>query len=244
MNTYDEGYLGEETSLYTRSKLEKEDKTKVFSEADKEKYLESLRTEYPKQKSLEEQYAEAKLVPDKDREHYEEVEINRETTFKIGGLKTGIGYIYNKDITTRKEEFGIVYIIEPKMGPNLMSNLFEVKTHEKPNAKIKEFEGFYGSVKGILGAGVIANGEMEINSVEDVNFSLDASVGTPTIGFLAGIGYRKVKVLENLTPLEKEVIRNIIKHRKDAEKIYNIKQTIDEILEYSDKLKVIEGSRR
>ena len=70
MNTYDEGYLGEETSLYTRSKLEKEDKTKVFSEADKEKYLESLRAKYPKQKSLEEQYAEAKLVANKDREHF------------------------------------------------------------------------------------------------------------------------------------------------------------------------------
>ena len=70
MNTYDEGYLGEETSLYTRSKLEKEDKTKVFSEADKEKYLESLRTKYPNTKSLEEQYAEAKLVADKDREHF------------------------------------------------------------------------------------------------------------------------------------------------------------------------------
>ena len=70
MNTYDEGYLGEETSLYTRSKLEPDDKTKVFSEADKEKYLESLRAKYPKQKSLEEQYAEAKLVANKDREHF------------------------------------------------------------------------------------------------------------------------------------------------------------------------------
>ena len=70
MNTYDEGYLGEETSLYTRSKLEPDDKTKVFSEADKEKYLETLRAKYPKQKSLEEQYAEARIVPDKDREHF------------------------------------------------------------------------------------------------------------------------------------------------------------------------------
>jgi len=70
MNTYDEGYLGEETSLYTRSKLEPDDKIKVFSEADKEKYLESLRTKYPNTKSLEEQYAEAKLVPEKDREHF------------------------------------------------------------------------------------------------------------------------------------------------------------------------------
>ena len=54
MNTYDEGYLREEISLCTRSKLEPDDKTKVFSEADKEKYLESLRTKYPNTKSLEE----------------------------------------------------------------------------------------------------------------------------------------------------------------------------------------------
>lgn len=53
MNTYDEGYLREEISLYTRSKLEPDDKTKVFSEADKEKYLESLRAKYPNTKSLE-----------------------------------------------------------------------------------------------------------------------------------------------------------------------------------------------
>ena len=76
MNTYDEGYLGEETSLYTRSKLEPDDKTKIFSEADKEKYLETLRAKYPKQKSLEEQYAEAKLVADKDREHFSNIVFN------------------------------------------------------------------------------------------------------------------------------------------------------------------------
>ena len=76
MNTYDEGYLGEETSLYTRSKLEPDDKTKVFSEADKEKYLETLRAKYPKQKSLEEQYAEAKLVANKDREHFFNKEVH------------------------------------------------------------------------------------------------------------------------------------------------------------------------
>ena len=76
MNTYDEGYLREETSLYTRSKLEPDDKTKVFSEADKEKYLETLRAKYPNIKSLEEQYAEAKLVPDKDREHFFNEEVH------------------------------------------------------------------------------------------------------------------------------------------------------------------------
>ena len=103
MNTYDEGYLGEETSLYTRSKLEPDDKTKVFSEADKEKYLESLRTEYPKQKSLEEQYAEAKLVADKDREHWM-VTISESVSmalgYRIGGGGT-IGLIV--DPTTNKK---------------------------------------------------------------------------------------------------------------------------------------------
>ena len=103
MNTYDEGYLGEETSLYTRSKLEPDDKTKVFSEADKEKYLESLRAKYPKQKSLEEQYGEAKLVPDKDREHWM-VTISESVSmalgYRIGGGGT-IGLIV--DPTTNKK---------------------------------------------------------------------------------------------------------------------------------------------
>ena len=106
MNTYDEGYLGEETSLYTRSKLEPDDKTKVFSEADKEKYLESLRTEYPKQKSLEEQYAEAKLVPEKDREHWM-ITISE-------GLSVGMGYYlnFNGSIgTIIDENSGKVYVV-------------------------------------------------------------------------------------------------------------------------------------
>ena len=106
MNTYDEGYFGEETSLYTRSKLEPDDKTKVFSEADKEKYLESLRTEYPKQKSLEEQYAEAKLVPEKDREHWM-ITISE-------GLSVGMGYYlnFNGSIgTIIDENSGKVYVV-------------------------------------------------------------------------------------------------------------------------------------
>ena len=64
MNTYDEGYLGEETSLYTRSKLEPDDKTKVFSEADKEKYLWKFKSKDPKQNHWKNNMGEAKLVPD------------------------------------------------------------------------------------------------------------------------------------------------------------------------------------
>ncbi|WP_314347483.1 hemolysin [Fusobacterium massiliense] len=99
MNTYDEGYLGEETSLYTRSKLEPDDKTKVFSEADKEKYLESLRTKYPNTKSLEEQYAEAKLVPEKDREHWAVGISGNISLAFIGRVNFGVTdfYVYNEN---------------------------------------------------------------------------------------------------------------------------------------------------
>ena len=99
MNTYDEGYLGEETSLYTRSKLEPDDKTKIFSEADKEKYLESLRTKYPNTKSLEEQYAEAKLVPEKDREHWAVGISGNISLAFIGRVNFGVTdfYVYNEN---------------------------------------------------------------------------------------------------------------------------------------------------
>ncbi len=123
MITFDEGYLGEETSLYTRSKLEKEDKTKVFSEADKEKYLETLRAKYPKQKSLEEQYAEAKLVPEKDREHFiKNILLNFFTNSEIAGdnillnydknkiVKYGNKYYYESYRINRIDEKGKIYL--------------------------------------------------------------------------------------------------------------------------------------
>ena len=70
MNTYDEGKDGEETAIHTREKIGSENKNKVFTEGEKIDYLNNLRNKYKNQKSIEQQFAEAKLVPEKDKEHW------------------------------------------------------------------------------------------------------------------------------------------------------------------------------
>ena len=70
MNTYDEGKKGEETSIHTREKIGNENKNRVFREEEKANYLNDLRNKYKDQKSIEQQFAEAKLVPKKDKEHW------------------------------------------------------------------------------------------------------------------------------------------------------------------------------
>ena len=70
MNTYDEGKDGEETSIHTRGKIGSENKNKVFTEEEKADYLNDLRNKYKDQKSIEQQFAEAKLVPEKDKENF------------------------------------------------------------------------------------------------------------------------------------------------------------------------------
>ena len=70
MNTYDEGKKGEDTSIHTREKIGSENKNKVFTEEEKAAYLSNLRDKYKDQKSIEQQFAEAKLVPEKDKEHF------------------------------------------------------------------------------------------------------------------------------------------------------------------------------
>ena len=70
MNTYDEGKDGEETSLHTKEKIGSENKNKLFTEEEKTDYLNNLRNKYKEQKSIEQQFAEAKLVPEKDKEHF------------------------------------------------------------------------------------------------------------------------------------------------------------------------------
>ena len=70
MNTYDEGKDGEETSIHTREKVGSENKNKVFTEEEKADYQNNLRNKYKDQKSTEQQFAEAKLVPEKDKENF------------------------------------------------------------------------------------------------------------------------------------------------------------------------------
>ena len=83
MNTYDEGKDGEETSLHTTRKIGSENKNKVFTEEEKAAYLSNLRNKYRDQKSIEQQFAEAKLVPEKDKEHWA-VLISANTAIAMG----------------------------------------------------------------------------------------------------------------------------------------------------------------
>ena len=99
MNTYDEGKDGEETSIHTREKVGSENKNKVFTEEEKADYLNNLRNKYKDQKSIEQQFAEAKLVPEKDKEHWAVgISINGSATF-LGRVNVGRSkyFIYNEN---------------------------------------------------------------------------------------------------------------------------------------------------
>ena len=85
MNTYDEGKDGEETSIHTREKVGSENKNKVFTEEEKADYLNNLRNKYKDQKSIEQQFAEAKLVPEKDKEHILDVVFDFFTSSELAG---------------------------------------------------------------------------------------------------------------------------------------------------------------
>ncbi|QYR66163.1 hemagglutinin repeat-containing protein [Fusobacterium animalis] len=101
MNTYDEGKYGEETSLHTREKIGSENKNKIFTEEEKADYLNNLRNKYKDQKSIEQQFAEAKLVPEKDKEHWAVV--------ISGNLAIGMGIRVNEGTT-------FAFIKDPKTG--------------------------------------------------------------------------------------------------------------------------------
>ena len=89
MNTYDEGKYGEETSIHTREKIGSENKNKVFTEEEKVDYLNNLRNKYKDQKSIEQQFAEAKLVPEKDKEHWAVGETTNISAEFIGRVNVG-----------------------------------------------------------------------------------------------------------------------------------------------------------
>ena len=85
MNTYDEGKDGEETSIHTREKVGNENKNKVFTKEEKADYQNNLRNKYKDQKSIEQQFAEAKLVPEKDKEHILDVVFDFFTSSELAG---------------------------------------------------------------------------------------------------------------------------------------------------------------
>ena len=101
MNTYDEGKDGEETSIHTREKIGSENKNNVFTEEEKADYLNNLRNKYKDQKSIEQQFAEAKLVPEKDKEHFDPI---LTPSLIVGG--TALIYRYGPEITEAAMEYG------------------------------------------------------------------------------------------------------------------------------------------
>ena len=128
MNTYDEGKDGEETAIHTRGKVGSENKNKVFTEEEKADYLNSLRNKYKDQKSIEQQFAEAKLVPEKDKENFVPALV-------IGG--TALIYRYAPEITEAAVKYGpmlLSIMMDPskinKEKEDEIDNLGDIKNYK------------------------------------------------------------------------------------------------------------------
>ena len=130
MNTYDEGKDGEETSLHTTRKIGSENKNKVFTEKEKADYLNNLRNKYKDQKSIEQQFAEAKLVPEKDKEHFDPII----TPSLIAG-GTALIYRHSPEITEAAMKYGpmllSIMMDPPKINKeDEIDNLDEIKNYK------------------------------------------------------------------------------------------------------------------
>ena len=136
MNTYDEGKYGEETSIHTREKIGSENKNKVFTEEEKVDYLNNLRNKYKDQKSIEQQFAEAKLVPEKDKEHIVPALI-------VGGA--ALIYRYGPEITEAAVKYGPLFLSMMLDPPEInkedeIDNLDDIKNYKSrviPNKENK-----------------------------------------------------------------------------------------------------------
>ena len=167
MNTYDEGKYGEDTSIHTTKKIGSENKNKVFTEKEKTDYLNNLRNKYKDQKSIEQQFAEAKLVPEKDKEHWAVV-ISANTAIAMGlrvNKGSSIAFIVDE------ENNGDMYIAQtadvgvglgtPAIGGGISGAYF-------PNAnKPGDLNGWIGT----LGGGFsFLSGDFHTNFGKDKNF--------------------------------------------------------------------------
>ena len=142
MNTYDEGKDGEETSIHTRGKIGSENKNKVFTEEEKANYLNDLRNKYKAQKSIEEQFAEAKLVPEKDKENF----INSEEAAILMNPKVFVEKNINlltkmfkksaEEIFNNPDEYAYKYIQETR-NKEVYNREFLIKYQEKLEERIK-----------------------------------------------------------------------------------------------------------
>ena len=142
MNTYDEGKDGEETAIHTRGKIGSENKNKVFTEEEKANYLNDLRNKYKAQKSIEEQFAEAKLVPEKDKENFinskeAAILMNPEVFVEKNiNLLTKMFKKSAEEILNNPDEYAYKYIQETR-NKEVYNREFLIKYQEKLEERIK-----------------------------------------------------------------------------------------------------------
>ncbi|QNE68042.1 hemagglutinin repeat-containing protein [Fusobacterium hwasookii] len=142
MNTYDEGKKGEETAIHTRGKIGSENKNKVFTEEEKADYLNNLRNKYKNQKSIEQQFAEAKLVPEKDKENFinskeAAILMNPEVFVEKNiNLLTKMFKKSAEEILNNPDEYAYKYIQETR-NKEVYNREFLIKYQEKLEERIK-----------------------------------------------------------------------------------------------------------
>ena len=142
MNTYNEGKDGEETAIHTRGKVGSENKNKVFTEEEKANYLNNLRNKYKDQKSIEQQFAEAKLVPEKDKENFinskeAAILMNPEVFVEKNiNLLTKMFKKSAEEILNNPDEYAYKYIQETR-NKEVYNREFLIKYQEKLEERIK-----------------------------------------------------------------------------------------------------------
>ncbi|MFZ8018313.1 hemolysin, partial [Fusobacterium watanabei] len=216
-----------------------EDRTKdMVSKEATEETLTSIRNN-PNVITGEEGKKLAESIPMDRREYYEGLTIAVEGAAGPGGGKLERGIIYYKDPKTGKEEFGYVKGWQIYVGVTLPDIGVSVNSYDKPDVPIKDFEGYYGSVKGKVAYYVRGELEMEISKNKG-KFKGNIGLGTPTIGFLTGIGKNKVILLENLSEANKERIRKLIDSKNEIETAY---KTMQELKNLKDVVEGITGEK-
>ena len=141
MNTYDEGKYGEDTSIHTTKKIGSENKNKVFTEEEKAAYLSNLRNKYRDQKSIEQQFAEAKLVPEKDKENFTPFSYSVSGSLAVAVDNSGTGRTYTqyvmKDIPNNRVEVvitkeGDIGVAGPyDVGGSLSFGIYNLKSYDE-----------------------------------------------------------------------------------------------------------------
>ena len=167
MNTYDEGKDGEATSIHTREKIGSENKNKVFTEEEKADYLNNLRNKYKDQKSIEQQFAEAKHVPEKDKEHWAVV-ISANTAIAMGlrvNEGSSIAFIVDKE---SKGDMYFAQTIDVGVGLGTPSIGGGLSAAYLPDVnKPKDLDGWTGTLGGSFS---VIGVDLHTNFGKDKNF--------------------------------------------------------------------------